>query len=447
MISQNPSLPEDAPSVAIIGRPNVGKSLLFNRLCGRRAALVHDMPGMTLDYLCETITVAPGCAARLMDTGGVQGEETEWSDAILQRMMNAAQQADILLVVMDAAAGIQHGDRELLAMVRRRWPSRPRLLLANKSEGMTAAAACADFYALKEEMIPVSAKRGGGLAALRNAIAEMLPREKSAASPGDPLAIIGRPNVGKSTLMNRILNEDRVLVSATPGTTRDNVCARLCAPDGDFVLIDTAGMRRHRADSVREKFSVAAARDTLQRAAAVFFVWDIAAGPTYQDRKIAALIAAAGCGVVMLGNKSDLLPAARRAAILRQQVAELHAGCEARAFAISATGGHFPAATLLRAAAKSVGVAQSRFSTARLNRALSEVVSRNPPPMTGGIRPKLRYIHQGGQSPLRFVIHGGGVSRIAGDYRRYLSSALARKLSIVGAPLLVDFRAENNPYV
>lgn len=443
-MEDNRAAPEP-PAAVIVGRPNVGKSLLFNRLCGRRAALVYDEPGITLDYLSETAMAGAGRAVRLLDTGGVRGEESEWSDAILRRMLRAAEQADLILMVADAAAGMLHGDRELLAMLRRRFPKCPRLLLVNKSEGMTAAEACADFYALKEKMIPVSAKRGDGMAAVREALSEMLPAADAHAA-GLPLAIVGRPNVGKSTLMNRLLKQDRALVSETPGTTRDNICARLSSRYGDFSLIDTAGMRRRRADSVREKFSVSAAREAVRRAAAVFFVWDLSEGATYQDRKIAALVAAAGCGVVMLGNKCDLLPAANRARILRKQAAELHPGCAARAFAISAAEGRLSGG-LLAAAAKAAAAARTRFSTAGLNRALSEAVRRNPPPMSGGVRPKLRYIHQGGQSPLRVIIHGGGVARIAEEYRRYLSSALARRLSVEGAPLLVDFRAEENPYV
>ena len=435
------------PAVAIVGRPNVGKSLLFNRLCKKRAALVHDSPGMTLDYLSETIALGGGKSARLMDTGGVRGEENEWSETILQRMLQAAEQADLILVVADAAAGMQHGDGELLAMLRRRFPSRPRFLLINKSEGMSFAAACADFYGFKEEMIPVSAKRGDGLSAVRDALRETLPDSESPAPDGGTsLAIVGRPNVGKSTLLNCLLQENRAVVSEVPGTTRDNICAHLSTRGGDFTLIDTAGMRRRRADSEREKFSVSAAREALRCADVVFFLWDMSAGATHQDRKIASLVAAAGRGVVMLGNKSDMLPAADRTKMLRRQAEELHPGCAANSFAISAVSGRIPGG-VLRAAANAAAAAKMRFSTAGLNRALAETLRRNPPPMSGGIRPKLRYIHQGGQSPLRVIIHGGGVARIAGEYRRYLSSALARKLSVVGAPLVVDFRAEENPYV
>ena len=433
------------PAAVIVGRPNVGKSLLFNRLCGRRAAIVHDAPGMTLDYLCETARLGDGRAINIIDTGGVAGAPDAWSDAILQRMTRAAEQADIILAVVDAVAGVQHGDAELLTMLRRRWPDRPRLLLANKCEGLPAAQACADFYQFKEDTLPVSAKRGDGMDALRERLAAILP-EAEESPPAPPLAIIGRPNVGKSTLMNCLLKQDRVLVSATPGTTRDNVRAVLSSSHGDFALIDTAGMRRRRAATTREKFSVSAARAAVQQSAVTILLWDMHAGPGHQDKRLAAMLADAGCGVVLAGNKSDLLPPSRRRKTVLQQAREMSPGFAAQAFAISAAEGNISTDKLLAAAKQAAQAAQARFSTAHLNRALSEAVRRNPPPMTGGIRPKLRYIHQGGQSPLRVVIHGGGVARIADDYKRYLSAAIARRLSLVGAPLRVDFRAEDNPY-
>ncbi len=424
----------------------MGKSLLFNRLCGRRASLVHGAPGMTLDYLCETAHFAPGRPAMLVDTGGVQGEENDWSDDAARRMEKAADGADIFLLVADARAGVRHGDEAVLAMLRRRWPGAPRLLLANKSEGMTEAEACADFYPFQEEIIPVSAKRGGGLDGLRAKLAAMLPAAQEDKS-GMPLAIIGRPNVGKSTLLNNMLRRDRALVSARPGTTRDNICAPLSSRHGEFLLTDTAGMRRRRETAEQIRLSVAAARDALERTAAVLLVWDMAEGVTRQDKRLAAMVAEAGCGAALVGNKSDLLPAARRAQTLARQAKELSLGFEARAFAASAVSEKAPVSGMLLAARRAAEAAQTRFSTAQLNRALSEAVKKHPPPFSGTARPKLRYIHQGGRAPLRFVIHGGSVSRLADEYRRYLASALSRRLSLVGAPLRLDFRAEENPYV
>ena len=438
----------DKRSVAVIvGRPNVGKSLLFNRLCQRRAAIVHDAPGMTLDYLSEMVTLAADNHVMLIDTGGVQGEESAWSPQIVERMECAVNLADLLLVVVDAKAGLQHGDRELLSLLRRRWSKIPRLLVINKSEGMVAASACADFYAFKEDMRLVSAKRGDGLTALRAQMATMLP---SAEIPqiAAPLAIIGRPNVGKSTLMNGLLKEDRALVSPYYGTTRDNVRAIISAPlYGEFALIDTAGMRRRRADDDRSRLSVAAAREAIKQAKVVLMMWDMSAGVQHQDKRLATMVAQAGCGVVLVGNKMDLIPAAERKRKFKRQTQTLPLGFAADSFCISASGGRLPSKSILLAANKALLISEKKFSTTQLNRILSQVVRHNPPPISGGFRPKLRYAHQGGRSPLRLVIHGSGVKRIAEDYKRYLSSSIARHLSLVGAPLYIDFRSEENPYV
>ena len=475
------------PVVAIVGRPNTGKSLLFNRLCRRRAAIVHNAPGMTLDYLTETAAVAPGVFVRFIDTGGVHGEENQWQKEILQGMQAALRRADAVLLIADAKAGAHHGDRAVLSELRRNWPKLPRLFLVNKAEGRSAAA-LADFYELGEEFFAVSAKRGDGLMQLRRQLAIMfsggdskskivsdvdsksdsnLESElESESEPelesktkinsqwsgfnfddGLPVAIIGRPNAGKSTLLNRFLREDRVLVSAKPGTTRDNIQATLSAGGDKFLLMDTAGMGRRRADSEREKLTVSAARNALQQAAAVFLLFDMGEGPSRQDKRLAAMVAESGGGAVLVGNKSDKVPPAERNKTLRKHIANLAAGFDAPAFAISANGQRVPLKALLAAAKKAAAAAQSQFSTARLNRALAAAVSPHPPPMSGGVRPKLRFAHQGGRAPLRIVIHGGGVARIGDDYRRYLASAMARELDVHGAPLHLDFRAEENPYV
>lgn len=463
------------PLVVIVGRPNVGKSLLFNRLRGQRDSIVHASPGMTLDYLSGPVMLPDGARIDLADTGGIAGEEGEWSDAAAERMRSIAERADAFLVVVDARAGWRHGDGEVLDLLRRSWPSRPRILTVNKAEGMPAAQACSDFYAVKEDMIAVSARRGDGLVALRRKIADLPPvsqaHEKSTISINKelqhddfaendfpemetspvaqkalPLTIIGRPNVGKSTLLNRLLGHDRALVSDIPGTTRDSVREMLSSPQGDFILVDTAGMRRRRAAGDIHKLGVAAARESIRQAAAVFLVWDMGEGILHQDKRLAVLAAEAGCGVVALGNKCDLLPPSARGPALRKQAEELQLGFDAPSFAVSALSRRIPRAAMLDAAAKAAAASSMAFSTAALNRALSAAVRRNPPPTSGGIRPKLRYAHQGGKSPLRIVVHGGGVARIGESYRRYLAAAMSRGLSVRGAPLRIDFRAEENPY-
>ena len=439
-----------------MGRPNVGKSRFFNKMVGRPAALVGAAPGITLDWLEETITVAPDCRVRLIDTGGMHGEEDGWTALAMRQAAAAVRLADVLLMMVDARTGWRSGDSELLSWLRREYPSRRRLLLVNKAEGLTEALSCGDFYQLQEDLLPVSALRGSGLAAVKQRLAHWAGNE--AALPQDdgvvsdtadrtilPLAIVGRPNVGKSTLLNNFLSTERAVVTPVPGTTRDNIYAPFSSRHGVFCFIDTAGMRRRRAQEEREKLSVAAARQAMQQARVVFLVADLSVGATHQDKRIASLAAVAGCAAVVVGNKSDLLSRAQRTAALRRLVEELPLGFSAPSFAVSALG-TLPAGAMLRAAAKAVQCAGKNFSTAALNRALAVAVRQNPPPRVGGIRPKLRYAHQGGKEPLRVVIHGGGVRRVADDYRRYLATAMARQLAVTGVPLRVELRSEDNPY-
>jgi GTP-binding protein len=437
---------KELPTVVIIGRPNVGKSRFFNRLTKHPAAIVDAAPGMTLDYLTETIPIAPNHHVRLIDTGGVQGEEDDWTAAAVRQTEAAVGKADALLVMVDARSGLQYGDKALLNWLRRQWPRLPRLLLVNKAEGLLEAEACADFYSLQEDILPVSALRGSGVSALKKKLEVMLPATNIENEDSLTLAIVGRPNAGKSTLLNRLLKEERAVVSSVPGTTRDSIMASFRSRHGLFSLIDTAGMRRQRARTVRERLSVAAARYALQQAKVALLVADMAAGASYQDKRIASLIAESGCATVVIGNKSDLLPRSERPAALRRLSAALPLGFSAPAFAISALNGRLPVEAMLAAASTAIACSSKQFSTALLTRTLIEIVKHNPPPISGGFRPKLRYAHQGGKDPLQIVIHGGGVKRVADDYRRYLASAFASRLEIIGTPLRIELRSEDNPY-
>lgn len=295
---------DEAPTLVIVGRPNVGKSLLFNRLLGRRAALVHDEPGMTLDFLSEDFCLPDGRTVNLLDTGGVMGEEDDWTVLVKKQMKLAVERADVLLFVTDARTGPHPGDEELLRFLRRCRPNTPRLLAVNKAEGLSFPEA--DFYALgEEEILSVSAKRGSGLAALLRAVQRMtVDAPTGEYEDALPVAVVGRPNVGKSTLINCMLGDERLVVSERSGTTRDAVKVKWQTAQGCFALIDTAGMRRRRAEGSRERLSVAAAHMALQDAEVAFLVVDLAHGITRQDKRIIGLIDKAGCAVVLLANKS-----------------------------------------------------------------------------------------------------------------------------------------------
>lgn len=439
------------PNIVIVGRPNVGKSLLFNRLLRRRQALVHGQPGMTLDFLREAWQLPNGRAAWLVDTGGVRGESDDWTPLAEAQMQRAAKAADLLLLVADYKAGVLAGDAELAAQLRRQ--DAPWWVLVNKAE--FASAAAAEFYSLGAEVtLPLSAKHGSGMDELRQRLAQRFPLEGEGAAAEDSdaavlptVAIVGRPNVGKSTFINRLLGDGRLAVSERPGTTRDMVSCRLAHAGGDVLLLDTAGMARRRAAAERDKLSVAAARRALAAADCAVLMIDLSAGTTYQDKRIAALVAAAGCALTVVANKADLVPAGERQRRLKEVVAALPPLLSPAAFAVSATAKRqLPLQRFLAALRQAAAAAHMHFPTAQLNTALAGIVAARAPRQRGKIRPKLRYAHQGGSRPPCIVIHGSAVGRIDDSYRRYLAAAFARRFSLVGNAIKIVFRSDENPY-
>ena len=482
---ESPAFPSGRMVAVLAGRPNVGKSALFNRLLGRRAALAHSAPGTTLDYLAEPAEVDDGLFITLADTGGALGESDRWTPAAFRQMQAAAARANFFLLVADARAGLLPADAEVAALLRKKFPDTPRILLANKAEGVSPAAlALAPFYQLGiAETAAVSALRGDGVPALRRRLAKAARHfEKTAVPVSDKktapvLAIVGRPNVGKSTLLNRLTDSERAVVSEIPGTTRDSVSAEWRCAGRRLILADTGGLRRRRAESELEKMSEQATRVALRRADAALLLVDLSAGATRQDKRVAALIHDAGKPVVLGANKADLVPSRERAGRLARTAEDLPFVLAPPAFHFSALRGGpgktgkgggggsgkrggvggtgrggvgggvgVPVLGMMDAVLRAAGMSARSFSTAKLNRVLSAIVARHPPPRAGGFRPKLRYAHQGGESPPLIVAHGGGAERIGEDYRRYLASALARELGLPGVPLRVAFRGEENPY-
>ena len=435
-------------TVVIIGRPNVGKSLLFNRLLRQRCALVYRQPGMTLDFLRERLPLAAEQAVWLVDTGGIGGDD-EWSAVTERQMRLAAAQADLFLFVVDYRSGLTAGDNECARFLRRQ--NTPWWLVINKAEHTEAAVAAAEFHSLgAATMVAVSAKAGSGLEALRQRLMRQLctESETAAAPPALPTAaVVGRPNVGKSTLINRLLGEERLVVSDTAGTTRDNVACALEHADGGVVFVDTAGMRRRPPDEEKQRLSLAASRRALAAADCAIFMVDIAAGVTYQDKRIAALIEESGCAAVLVANKADLLPAAVRRRRLADAAAALPLAVSLPAFALSALGRRaLPLRGLLAAVRKVTAAAYRQLPTALLNDLLADIVAAQSPRQRGRIRPKLRYAHQGGSRPPCVVIHGNAVGRIDASYRRYLATAFARRLALPGNQIKVVLRGGKNPY-
>ena len=441
------------PAVAVVGRPNVGKSALCNRLSGTRHSLVVDTPGVTLDRIVTPIDL-PGARVLLIDTGGLTRARDDLSRAAFAQAATALDECRLVLLVADARAGLTAADGDWARFVRRR--GKPVVLAANKAEGRAQAAA-ADFAELGFESCAVSALRGDGIESLRGALlsalraADALPSSPAAAPVEEekPLrvAIVGRPNVGKSTLLNLLCREARATVSDIPGTTRDSIEIEIRRAARAYRIVDTAGLRRNKsaADDVG-RIAMDGAKASLARADAAILVIDLADGATRQDRKICALIESRGKPAAVAANKSDLVPAREKRGLLARAIEELRFAAPLRGFALSAASGKAPEDGLFAAVDEAAKSGAAQVPTPRLNRALADIVARNRPPTRGKIRPKFRYAHQGGESPPLFVVHGAALDRVSDDYRRFLARALGREFGLVGVCPRVSFVVGDNPF-
>lgn len=440
--------------VVVIGRPNVGKSTLFNRLVGRRVALIADQPGVTRDAQ-EAPARLRGREVTLVDTAGLEEAAPE---TLAGRMRAGAETAvagaDLVLLVVDARAGITPADAHFAAWLRRQ--GRPILLVANKAEGRSGGAEAMEAYRLGlGAPIAVSAEHGEGIADLMGHIAEALP-DADAAKGEDGgradlplrLAILGRPNAGKSTLINRLLGTARQLTGPEPGITRDAI--RIPLPDaaGAIELIDTAGLRRRaRIEAPVEKLAASAAIAALRRSDVVALVIDAALGLHDQDLQIARLAEQEGRAVVIVLNKWDALsaPETTRRAIadrLETSLAQLRGVATIPLSAATGTG----MARLLPAVRRAHEIWSRRIGTSEINRWLEAALERNPPPLLDGRRLKLRYATQASTRPPTLVLFGGRADRLPDSYRRYLVNHLRETFDLPGTPIRIDLRPTRNPY-
>jgi GTP-binding protein len=439
------------PTVVIAGRPNVGKSTLFNRLAGRRAALVADTPGVTRDRK-EAEATLRGRRVRLVDTAGLE----EAPPASLAGRMHASAaaavaEADLVLFVIDARAGVTPADAHFAAWLRRQ--GRPVLLVANKAEGRAGAAAALDAYALGlGDPVAVSAEHGEGISDLMAEITDRLPAEPPPAPEAARplrLAVVGRPNAGKSTLVNRLLGTERMITGPEPGLTRDAVAVRFTDADGTPIeLVDTAGLRRRaRVEGDLERLSVGAAIAALKLAEVVVLAVDATAGLHEQDLQIARLIEREGRAVVLALTKWDAVAdrdAVRRAITerLASSLAQLRGIPVVPLSALTGEG----VARLLPAVRQAYAVWNTRLSTAELNRWFEQALARHPPPLVEGRRLKLRYITQPKARPPSFVVFGTRAEQTPEDYRRYLVNGLRESFGLPGTPIRLDFRGTRNPF-
>jgi GTP-binding protein len=437
------------PTLALVGRPNVGKSTLFNRLTRSRDALVHDLPGLTRDRNVGRARFGDR-EFFVVDTGGF---EPVAKDGILKQMArqaeNAIAESDVVAFLVDAREGLVPQDKRIADLLRR--AGRPIVLVCNKSEGLSASA-IAEFHELGiGEPLPVSAAHGEGVRDLVDIALEHVPVREAVAEPPESerrvrVAIVGRPNVGKSTLVNALLGEERVIAFDQPGTTRDSIALDFERDGKRYTIVDTAGVRRQgKVIETAEKFSVIKTMQAIDDANVVVLMLDAEDGVTEQDAHLAGHVLEAGRALVLAINKWDAAAPDARELIKREIGRKLQFLEFATQLPISAREGRgLPA--LITAVDAAYVAAMVKLPTPKLTRALQAAVERQQPPRAGTVRPKLRYAHQGGSNPPIVVIHGSALAKIPDAYRRYLEHFFADTFKLRGTPLRIQFKAGVNPY-
>jgi GTP-binding protein len=440
------------PVVALVGRPNVGKSTLFNALTRTRDAIVADRPGVTRDRhhgVCRSFE-RPFV---LVDTGGLSAFEQELPRLAARQAEAAITEADLVLFVLDARDGLAEYDREIARSLRR--AGKQVLLVVNKTDGMDEQVASAEFAELGlGRGLPVSASHNRGMTQLGTAILAALPARFDDAMEDDGqidagrirIAVAGRPNVGKSTLANRLIGEERVVASEEPGTTRDAIELPFERDGQTYLLVDTAGIRRKgRVDDAVEKFSIVKTLQALERTQVALVLVDASEGITDQDATVLGLALDAGRALVVVVNKWDGLASDARERVVEQLDRKLVFVPWAEQVFISARHGSGIGelmAAITRAHASAVKV----FSTHELTEAVTLAFTSYQPPLVQGRVAKLRYAHQGGRLPPRIVLHGNRLSTLPDSYQRYLENFLRKHYRLVGTPIKLDFREGENPF-
>ena len=435
------------PTIAVVGRPNVGKSTLFNRLTKTRDALVADIPGLTRDrhYGHGKLGSKPYL---VVDTGGFEPLAKE---GIMHEMARQAEQAiaesDAIIFVIDGRTGITALDKEIANKLRK--VARPVVVAVNKAEGMNQGIVIADFHELGlGEPYAISATHGEGVRGLIELVLEPFPEPEDSDQENDVLrvAIVGRPNVGKSTMINAILGEERVIAYDQPGTTRDAIFVDFERDGKHYTLIDTAGLRRKgKVFETIEKFSVIKTLQSIEDAHVVILVLDARQDISDQDAHIAGFVVESGRALVVAVNKWDGLDS-----YVRDQI---KGGLEAKLKFLDFANFHYVSALkgqglaqVFRSVDAAYKAATADLSTPQLTRALIDAVAKQSPARSGIFRPKLRYAHQGGRNPPVIVIHGNALDKIQDSYRRYLEHVFREVFKLQGTPLRIQFNVSQNPF-
>ena len=483
------------PVVALVGRPNVGKSTLFNRLTRTRDALVADFPGLTRDRKYGQAHLA-GHDFIVIDTGGIDGTEEGVEEKMAEQSLLAIEEADIVLFLVDARAGLTSADIGIANYLRQRQ-NKTTVVVANKVDGIDADSHCAEFYQLGlGEIAQIAASQGRGISSLMEQVLtplaekmaedaekteessvettdassettefdewdedfdfsneedtalldEELAQEQTPDNQNIKIAIVGRPNVGKSTLTNRILGEDRVVVYDMPGTTRDSIYIPMERDGQNYTLIDTAGVRkRGKVHLAVEKFSVIKTLQAIQDANVVLLVIDARENISDQDLSLLGFILNAGRSLVIVVNKWDGLDTDVKDRVKSELDRRLDFINFARVHFISALHGS-GVGNLFDSVKEAYECATQKMTTSMLTRILQIAVDEHQPPMISGRRVKLKYAHPGGYNPPIIVIHGNQVDKLPDSYKRYLSNHFRRSLKIIGSPIRLQFQEGNNPF-
>lgn len=435
------------PVIAIVGRPNVGKSTLFNRLTRSRDAIISAFPGTTRDRQYGDVKFGDRHFI-IIDTGGITEETDVMGDHITKQAQQAIEESDKVLFMVDGKAGITPEDRMIAENLRRLGKN--IILAVNKTEGLDPTMGVADAYELGlGNPLPIAAAHGGGI---QNLIMTILPEPNKTevaddgVSPSIKLAIVGRPNVGKSTLTNRMLGEERVIVHDAPGTTRDSIFVPLERFEKHYTLIDTAGVRkRKKIDELPEKFSVVKTLQAIEDSHVVLYVVDARIGVSDQDLKLLGFVLECGKALVIAVNKWDGMTEEAREHARNTIDRHLDFVSFARIHYISALHGS-GVGNLFDSVNEAYESAIKKLSTPMLTRLLELAQTTHQPPLVKGRRVKLRYAHSGGNNPPRVIIHGNQLNALPESYRKFLAHFFQRKLELYGTPVLIEFKTGENPY-
>jgi len=434
--------------IALVGRPNVGKSTLFNRLTRTRDALVADEPGLTRDRRYGPLRFG-SYSHILIDTGGISGEDGI-DELIAEQAYLAIEESDAVIFLVDGRAGLTSDDEAIANQVRA--SGKPIYVAVNKTEGMDRDIVNSDFYSLGlGEVYACSASHGDGIGDMLDAVCESFTESDEVQIPethahGPKVAIVGRPNVGKSTLVNRLLGEERVLAFDMPGTTRDSISIPFEHHGDQFTLIDTAGVRRKsRVNDKIEKFSIVKTLQAIETSNAVILVLDARQGISTQDASLLGYVLDAGKALLIAVNKWDRLPQDDKDSVKRELDRKLSFVDFASIHFISALHGS-GVGKLMTVVSRIYKISKTSHSTSLLTQILEDAVKSHAPPMVHGRRIKLRYAHQGGQNPPVFIIHGNQTERIPENYTRYLVNVFRKVLKIEGTPIRIEYKSSKNPY-